>query len=231
MSSKPKGPSARLVIGIAITALGVLLLLDSAGLLEADRVLRFWPLVLVALGLVMVRRGFQGGNWFPGAAVLIVGLILVAQRLGFAQLDFDKLWPLFIILVGLGILTRAFRGGRTARSPGRTSDNRLSKVAVLCGLKPSIGAEAFEGGDLTTWLGGVDLDLTGADIAEGGADLDLFVLMGGVEIKVPRDWSVDSRVTPFMGGMEDSTDQTDADPDKQLRISGFVMMGGVEVKN
>lgn len=231
MSSKPQGPSARLVIGIGITLFGVLLLLDSADVLEADRVLRFWPVLLVGVGLVMMRRGLRGGHWFPGAAVLIVGLIFLVQQLGFAELDFDKLWPLFIILFGLGILTRAFRGGRSAGSAGKSADNRLSKIAVLCGLKPSIGAQAFEGGDLTACMGGVDLDLTGAEIAEGGADLDLFVLMGGVGVKVPRDWTVDSRVTPFMGGMEDSTDNTDADPDKRLRISGFVMMGGVEVKN
>ena len=50
-------------------------------------------------------------------------------------------------------------------------------------------------------------------------------------IVVPRDWTVNAFVTPFMGAMEDKTDRSESDPSKRLTIKGFVMMGGVEVRN
>ena len=50
-------------------------------------------------------------------------------------------------------------------------------------------------------------------------------------LSVPPDWTVNSYVTPLMGGMEDKADRRENDPNKRLTIKGFVMMGGVEVKN
>jgi hypothetical protein len=54
--------------------------------------------------------------------------------------------------------------------------------------------------------------------------------MGGIEIKVPPDWSVECRATAFLGGVEDKT-VPPAQATKRLVIEGFVMMGGVEVRN
>ena len=55
--------------------------------------------------------------------------------------------------------------------------------------------------------------------------------MGGYEIRVPETWNVVVDVVPFMGGYEDKT-RHPADPSApRLRVRGFVMMGGVEIKN
>jgi hypothetical protein len=54
--------------------------------------------------------------------------------------------------------------------------------------------------------------------------------MGGVEIKVPRDWSISIVGTPTLGGIEDKTIPP-MSPGKRLVIEGSVVMGGVEIGN
>ena len=54
---------------------------------------------------------------------------------------------------------------------------------------------------------------------------------GGVEIRVPPDWVVDTRLLPLLGGFEDATEQKPADDAPRLVIRGTVVMAGAEVKN
>jgi hypothetical protein len=55
--------------------------------------------------------------------------------------------------------------------------------------------------------------------------------MGGFEIVTPETWHVVVDVVPLMGGYEDKT-RHPADPSApRLRLRGFVMMGGLEVRN
>jgi predicted membrane protein len=93
-----------------------------------------------------------------------------------------------------------------------------------------VTSKSFKGGEINAFMGGCELDLRDADI-EGEVEINVFALMGGIQIAVPPDWNVNARVTPFMGGMEDKTRSSERSPDKRLTLSGFVMMGGIEVTN
>ena len=41
----------RLVLGLAVMTVGLLLTLDNFGLLHSRRFVRFWPILLIAVGL------------------------------------------------------------------------------------------------------------------------------------------------------------------------------------
>jgi len=61
--------------------------------------------------------------------------------------------------------------------------------------------------------------------------IDVFAIMGGFEIIVPRTWKVTVEATPIMGGCDDKTREP-ADPSApKLVIRGFIMMGGVNIRN
>ncbi len=60
--------------------------------------------------------------------------------------------------------------------------------------------------------------------------MDVFVVMGGVQIRVPPDWVVSNQIVAVMGGVEDKSTGT-RDTRNRLVLRGFVMMGGVEVKS
>ena len=85
---------------------------------------------------------------------------------------------------------------------------------------------------MTAILGGFKIDLRGAAIAGDSATIEIFTIWGGVDLRVPEDWSVAVHGTPILGMFTNSTrapaGQT---PAKTLVVRGTAIMGGVEVKN
>jgi hypothetical protein len=79
-------------------------------------------------------------------------------------------------------------------------------------------------------MGGCELDLRHAAI-DGEAVIDVFALWGGIDIRVPENWTVVSRVTPVLGGVDDKTRPAAGASLHRLVLRGFVVMAGVEVKN
>ena len=59
----------------------------------------------------------------------------------------------------------------------------------------------------------------------------MFALWNGIEIRVPEDWTVVSRVVPILGGVEDEIRAPQTAVGKRLVVRGFVIMAGVEMKN
>jgi predicted membrane protein len=93
---------------------------------------------------------------------------------------------------------------------------------------------SFKGGDVTSILGGVELDFREADVAERPATININTLMGGVDIKVPESWGVDLRVSALLGGVADERKGRVAQPDggsPHLVLTGLAIMGGVTIKS
>jgi hypothetical protein len=79
-------------------------------------------------------------------------------------------------------------------------------------------------------MGGVELDLRHARFAEAEVTIRAFCLMGGVSITVPEDMAVDVSGIGFMGGFDHRASGPGAPGAPHLRVVGFAMMGGVDVK-
>jgi len=56
------------VAGVALVVLGILLLLHTLDLLDFDRVARYWPVLLIALGVYLLWGRIAGGGSGKGAA-------------------------------------------------------------------------------------------------------------------------------------------------------------------
>ena len=78
-------------------------------------------------------------------------------------------------------------------------------------------------------MGGVELDLSRATIKKE-ASINVFVMMGGVEVRVPDNVIVKNRATLFLGGIEDNTRPEEGKNNPILYIDGSIVMGGVEIK-
>jgi len=80
-------------------------------------------------------------------------------------------------------------------------------------------------------MGGAELDLSEAVIEEKPAAIEVTVIMGGAEIKVPSEWKVKVDVSEKMGGVEDQRGQGDLGEEEtpDLVITGKVVMGGLEI--
>src|SRR5262245_7088562 len=110
-----------------------------------------------------------------------------------------------------------------------TKESKFSSSVVLGGIERRNTSSAFRGADASALLGGVNLDLSEATMEGDQARIHVSAVMGGIELRIPRDWTVVNRVTPVMGGVEDHT--RSGDGNKRLVIEGTVFMGGLEIRN
>jgi len=79
-------------------------------------------------------------------------------------------------------------------------------------------------------LGGVELDLRHARLTAAEVTIRAFCLMGGVSITVPEDMEVDVSGIGFMGGFDHAASGPGSPGAPRLRVVGFAMLGGVEIK-
>lgn len=81
-------------------------------------------------------------------------------------------------------------------------------------------------------MGGTVLDFREAKLPAGVVELEIFALMGGVEVIVPPDLAVETSGSGVMGGFAHvSRLDSASDPSRPvLRISGLALMGGVDIQ-
>lgn len=107
-----------------------------------------------------------------------------------------------------------------------------SLFSLLSSSKRRWGKSVFRGAETTAFMGGCELDLREALMSAGElAVVDVFVIMGGVNIFVPPNWTVSQEVVPLLGGVHDKTRSVPSNPAQHLLVRGTVVMGGVEISN
>ena len=80
-------------------------------------------------------------------------------------------------------------------------------------------------------MGGGKLDLREAKMTGQQAVIHVLSLMGGFELLIPDTWTVRTEVIPFMGGVDDRSAVPTNPSAPTLVLKGFVMMGGVDIRN
>ena len=235
-STRRRGPTAQVLIGLMVVALGVLFTLDNLDILDATEYLRYWPVAFVLIGLLKLWHASRDGHgWFGGLFFVAVGAWMLLERVVYITINARDLLPLFLVFIGGYMVWRGFGGARRGPRP-RDGHSHFSALAIMGGVARRSTSQTFQGADLTAIMGGCEIDLRQASIAPGTeAVIDVFAFWGGIDIKVPEDWVVVTRAIPLMGGVEDKTRTPQPPPppaeEKRLVISGIVVRGGVAVKN
>jgi hypothetical protein len=134
---------------------------------------------------------------------------------------------MMLVLLGASFVYRALHQPR----PGTDSDSFIHSFAIFAGneLKPT--STPFTGADLAAIMGGVVLDLTGTQMEGDTATVDVLSVMGGIEIFVPRDWNVTTKVMSFMGACVDKRRPATMPATKTLIVRGATFLGGIEIKD
>jgi hypothetical protein len=232
MENNTNRASSQVVLGLLVVGMGVLFLLDNLDILNFRHAVGFWPLVFIVAGCAaLFGNGPRSGNYM-GGVLIAIGVVMILGRLGFFYIRWGTLWPLVMIALGGLVLYRSMGPGRVARPgsvDGASPDNVVDIVAILGGFERRVSTPDFRGGEITAVLGGCTLDLREAVIVKE-AVLNVFAIWGGINIKVPPDWTVVLNGTPLMGGFSEKTAKP-PDGSKRLVITGYAIMGGVEVRN
>jgi len=227
----------RMVFGLLVAALGAIFLAQNLGWAEGEDLMRrFWPAAFVAIGVaVLLQPESRGPSRLWGLVPVLAGVWIFASQEEWVEIDFfDLFFPAVLLLFGASLVRKAYRGPRERPAASSDADAYVHAFAVMAGNDIRSSSTAFRGADLGAFMGGVVLDLTGAQLEGDEAVIDVFAMWAGIEIKVPAGWRVVSKVMPLMAAFEDKTPPltraAEGMPAKTLVVRGFVIMGGVEVK-
>jgi hypothetical protein len=220
-------PLGIVIVGLVVVTFGLTLLANNLGWTEAHDVLRqLWPAGLVVLGVGLLLQRTQG-HGFWGVVLILAGAWAYAGQQNWIRVNFWAVFgPTLIVLAGASFIWRAMV--RPRPMPGNEAYIRSFALFSGSDLRPTT---AFQGADITATLGGAKLDLTAANMVGDSATIDVFAMMGGVEILVPRDWDVTIKVASIMGGCVDKRRPSGVPATKRLVIQGTAFMGGVEIKD
>lgn len=213
----------RKFFGLVVILVGIGFLLQQFEVSWADNLIAtWWPLLIIAIGLMSWRSNPR--IWFGPAIIILVGLALLLDTLDFMTTSaWNYFWPIIIILVGGRMLMRKPWPGDQQETSSTPSAN-----VMFSGLDRKLTG-TFTKGDVSAWFGGVKLDFSSAQV-QPNAVLNVFAAFGGIELVVPRNVKVVTKVTPLFGGAEDKS-HPDTGATTTLVVSGTALFGGVSVKN
>jgi hypothetical protein len=127
-----------------------------------------------------------------------------------------------------GTIASALLLKRLFPSRGDDESDELALVAILDGIALKSRAQAFRGGSMFSWLGGIAVDLREAELA-AEARLELGALFGGIAIRIPPGWRVESNLQALAGGVAINAPVPADDDAPTLHLSGFSALGGIAV--
>jgi hypothetical protein len=230
----------RLVLGLAILALGALLALESLDVFHLHiRWSDYWPVILIVLGLSRLLRPWHRHR-SGGFIMLFLGCWFLARNL--TGYDLDRFFfPFLLLVVGGSLVLCSFNGRRRWTGPGRGAGfgsgadggaASLHPFALLGGARATSSSQEFLGGSATALLGSCVVDLRQAAIPAGQeAVIDAAAFWGGVVILVPETWSVALQGVPVLGSFQDFTQPPPGGSTQRLVVRGIALMGSVEARN
>jgi hypothetical protein len=217
--------AGRALLGAALVAVGIVLLLDTADVVDAGESIRSaWPVVFVFLGaaqIVAERRA-------SAVALLLIagGGLVLAVTTGVIDADLWSLvWPIFLIGAGVWLVL-----WRRAAMVSRADE--ITRLAVFAPGRVASRAPALRRVEVTSVFSSFRLDLTGARPDPEGTRVAATSVFGEIVIVVPKGWRVEVRGLPVFGGWDDTTSRSDVSPDSPvLRVHVLALFGGVEVRH
>ncbi len=226
--------------GLIVVVVGVVLLAKQVGV-DFPYWFFSWPMLLIAIGIyVGFRHSFRNPGWLIPVGI---GTLFLLEDI-VPDLEIKPfIWPIIIIGVGLIMIFRPRGRNRGAEywkqryNQGPTSeslsDNAFETVTIFGGDKKQIISKDFKGGESVCFFGGVEINLTQADI-NGKAEIEVVQCFGGTKIIVPPHWKVqtDELVCVF-GSLEDKRQVAGSvvDPTKILVLKGTCMFGGIDLRS
>lgn len=244
MSAMHRASTGTLISGLVIAGVGVVLLLDKLGVVEADVLWRLWPMIFAIAGVTRLVESRRTTDQMWGAFLISMGALLTLHEFGYIQLGIGQLWPLFLIAGGLLLAwhSNEIREGRKGFSIpaglntggfNSGTSGSFQTLAFFGGIERKIEGKYFQGGSITAIFGGFKIDLTRAELDTDEAVIHVNAIFGGGEIIAPDSWRVMVEGAGIFGAFVDKTryvPRTES-PAKTLHVRGAAIFGGVEVKS
>jgi hypothetical protein len=217
-------PSGVVPAGLGLIIVGLVLLADNLGWLDAGALLRgWWPAAIVVAGVWWL---VTGARWL-GVTVTLVGALLLINTLALTDVAVGSLvFPALLVVLGSALLD----AGRRVRSARGTDGGPLRFPSV----HPRPGDPGWAAGDLAATAVFGDARLV---VGDGDRDLELdrvtvaaLSVFGEVKIDVPAGWRVEDHTTTVFGDTKIPRDQPTYAEAPVVELHGLVLFGDAKVR-
>jgi len=221
-------------LGIIFILIGISVVFKQLGLWDLSNFIwTWWPLLLIGSGIRHLNR--KPISKTSGITLLTLGILFQMRELNIINVSLMRFfWPAIIIAIGVSmLLPRSFKKETYEFSKKEVDQDVVDNLAVFSGVNSRNNSKNFRGGSLVAIFGGIDMDLSNANLLTEGARMDITAAFGGVNVIVPKDWTVVVKGLPIFGGWSNKTNSKNyLNPDAPvLTLHCFVAFGGVEIKN
>ena len=100
------------VLGLGIFALGMILILDNFGVIDAKVLVPYWPTLLIVLGVSHLVPPTSARKLGKGLSWIAVGAIILLNNLGVIAVGIYVLWPVVLVILGANLVICGLRRGR-----------------------------------------------------------------------------------------------------------------------
>jgi len=235
-----------IVFALIVISAGALLFCSHLGLLPCvpKSIIFSWQMLLIAIGIVSLTQVHHRDF---GVVLITVGAVFLLPKIPISALSIFQengrmlCWGLLLILLGTFFLIKVIFGkplfGPFGRHKQRThtpvnQTGYIERNYVFSGGEEVLDALNFKGGEVNCVFGGLELDLSKAQMAEGTHTLSINIIFGGVTLFVPSHWKIELRPRCVFGGFEDRRRPStfDTDDNKILIITIEAVFGGGEIR-
>ena len=254
MKKHNSAKTSSIIWGLLIVAAGALLLAFNMGLLpqEYKHVVFSWPMIPVIIGFCML---FSRRSWLGGIIIMLVGGFFLLPKLEIEGLAFitQNGWAIALMIGGIIILCKAFfskgfchhnpvdiytnvewhdKRHSHKRKNNENEQGCLERNCVFSGGKERLDIDNFKGGEINCVFGGIELDLTDSELAEGIHTLEINSIFGGCVLHLPIAWNIEIQSTRVFGQFVDNRPKPsfEVDEKSKLIIEVNAVFGGGEIK-
>ncbi|SMD32607.1 Predicted membrane protein [Reichenbachiella faecimaris] len=224
------------LIGLALVIIGGIFLLVNFDILPVvvENLAFNWKGIVLVVGIVLYATK---SNKLPGLFMIIGAMYFIIATYVWQEYHINIglsriFWPGLMIAAGILLLNK--RKIEFKRKVSGQSFDYLNDSNIMGGGEVKVRSEQFKGGQTSAVFGGASYDMTGSKLAEGNHTLEVLAVFGGFTFIVPSDWEIQLDVTAIFGALADKrkfVKPPESGTNKRLRIKGFVLFGGGEIKN
>ncbi|MDA3890733.1 MAG: DUF5668 domain-containing protein [Salinivirgaceae bacterium] len=228
------------IVGFFLIGFGIVFLLDRMNLIPSywRHIIISWQSLLIFIGTINI---FKSNARVPGLILIMVGsAFLIPEIFNISFQTKQLIWPVILISVGLLIVFKArhIKAPKMFNPESETynGQEKIEEVAIFGGGKRIITNQNLKGGNVSAIFGGIELDLTDAELGDEIVVLEIAAIFGGVVIIVKPEWDVQVQVSSILGGFDDKRKvykraEGSSASGKKLIIKGAAIFGGGEVKS